>query len=44
MAAKWWPKSTQREVGTKSLPLVSRSAGVARRSFKPKTRWARKRL
>ncbi len=30
MAAKWWPNSTQRWVGTKSRPLLRRSAGVAR--------------
>ncbi|SKS82993.1 Uncharacterised protein [Mycobacteroides abscessus subsp. abscessus] len=32
MAAKWWPNSTLRSVGTKSLPLSRASAGVARSS------------
>ena len=31
IAEKWWPKSTHFDVGTKSRPLFSRSAGVARR-------------
>ena len=31
MAEKWWPKRIQRDVGTKSRPLLSRSAGVAGR-------------
>ncbi len=30
IAAKWWPSSTRRSVGWKSMPLLSRSAGVAR--------------
>ena len=41
MAAKWWPNSTQRFVGTKSWPLLNRSAGVARRGSRPKTVLAR---
>jgi len=32
IAAKWCPKSTRRSVGSKSRPLSSTSAGVARRS------------
>ena len=40
MAEKWWPKSTHLDVGTKSRPLLSRSAGVARRGSRPKTVWA----
>ena len=30
IAAKWWPNSTRRSVGSKSTPLFLRSAGVAR--------------
>src|SRR5438034_2377446 len=30
IAAKWWPNSTHLFVGTKSWPLLKRSAGVAR--------------
>ena len=30
IAAKWWPNSTRRSVGWKSMPLSRRSAGVAR--------------
>ena len=43
MAEKWWPKSTNFEVGTKSRPLLSLSAGVARHASSPKTRSAMKR-
>jgi hypothetical protein len=32
MAAKWWPKTIHLLVGSKSWPLRSRSAGVARAS------------
>jgi hypothetical protein len=44
MAAKWCPKSTYRVVGTKSRPLLIRSAGVARLGSSPRTLRARKRL
>ena len=37
MAAKWWPKRTRRSIGSKSRPLLSRSAGVARESSVPST-------
>jgi hypothetical protein len=30
MAAKWWPNTIQRLVGTKSRPSLNLSAGVAR--------------
>ncbi len=30
MAAKWWPNTTHRFVGTKSRPSFNRSAGVSR--------------
>src|SRR2546426_658400 len=43
MAAKWCPYSTHLLVGTKSRPLLNRSAGVARRSSRPNTRAARNR-
>ena len=38
MAAKWWPKTTQRFVRTKSLPSEWISAGVARSSSIVRTR------
>ena len=40
---KWWPKSTHFDVTTKSRPLFSRSAGVARHGSRPKTLSAMKR-
>ncbi len=43
MAEKWWPKSTHFDVTTKSRPLFSRSAGVARHGSRPKTLSAMKR-
>src|SRR5439155_1545503 len=42
IAAKWCPNNTHLFVGTKSRPLLNRSAGVARRSSSPNTRLARK--
>ena len=44
IAAKWCPYSTHLLVGTKSRPLLCRSAGVARRSSSPNTVSARNRL
>src|SRR2546429_9073319 len=41
IAAKWCPNNTHLFVGTKSRPLLNRSAGVARRSSSPNTRLAR---
>ena len=40
MAAKWWPNTTHRFVGTKSRPSFSRSAGVGRASSSAKMRAA----
>ena len=40
MAAKWWPKTTQRFVGTKSRPSSRTTAGVARISSSVRTRAA----
>ena len=40
IAAKWWPNTTQRLVGTKSRPSLNRSAGVARVASMPSTRSA----
>jgi hypothetical protein len=40
IAAKWWPYRTHLFVGTKSRPLLRRSAGVARRPSRAKTRSA----
>jgi hypothetical protein len=37
MAAKWCPKRTRRSIGSKSRPLLSRSAGVALESSVSRT-------
>ncbi len=43
IAAKWCPKSTRRSIGSKSLPLLSRSAGVALESSVSRTlRWIKR--
>ncbi len=41
MAAKWWPNTTQRLVGTKSRPSLMRSAGVCRSGSSAKSLAAR---